>query len=183
MVNNTPEPISDWPDTVARVINAVVVILIVGLVVLVFWQLTALDGLKTELLGLLKDPNSHNVETARTELLALTSSSQSMFGSLTTFIGTALGAYFGISVSASTAKSAVNAVSASAQQTAATSQQLGSTTQQLSTTQQQLGTTQQQLTTAQKQIAAASDVFSTIAPADQTHEEQFAKIRAILSDQ
>jgi uncharacterized membrane protein len=76
---------TDWTEVISRCINALVVTAAIALVVLVLsWAITW-------------DPTKYT-------------NISSLFGALTTFVGTAIGAFFGISVSATTAKTAVNAV-------------------------------------------------------------------------
>lgn len=136
---------TDWAEVINRSINALVVVASIALVVLVFsWMKTW-------------DPTKY------TNISAL-------FGALTTFVGTAIGAYFGISVSATTAKTAVNAVSATA---ADASQKLGATNQQLATTQLQLAATQ-------KQITAAGNILNTLDTSDPAHAAQLDQARVIL---
>lgn len=136
---------TDWTEIASRCINAIVVIVAIGFVVLVLswlrqWNQTQYTNIST------------------------------LFGALTTFIGTAIGAYFGISVSATTAKTAVNAVSSTA---ADASQKLGATSQ-------QLATTQQQLAVSQKQVTAAGSILSNLDTSDPTHVAQLDQARAIL---
>jgi hypothetical protein len=132
----------DWGDVLTRLINASLVLLIVVVLGNVLRWLGGVDSTKfTNLSGL--------------------------FGALTTFAGTAIGAYFGISVSGAATRTAVNTATD-------TSQKLGAASQ-------QLAMTQDELYSANHTISRAFDHLGSVS-ADAAGPEHYDELRTILGE-
>jgi hypothetical protein len=108
-----PTPPSDSTD---RLVNAAVIVAVVILALIAFHWLIDTTALKTDLIRDLGNPTKE--VAARQQLESLQSQATAIFGTFTTFLGTAIGAFFGIAASASATKSATNTVSSLAQQNA-----------------------------------------------------------------
>jgi methyl-accepting chemotaxis protein len=124
-----------------RVVSAVLIIAVTLLAVIAYGMTTSHLYINDKTAALLQDKDTRDATIAQMSTFASTASA--LFGILATFLGTALGAYFGISAASSSVRTLSTAVQSSAGQAAqlaganATLQQSNATLQNTADSQQQ----------------------------------------------
>lgn len=166
-----PPPTTTFPnDWMDRLINAVLVAVIAIGAFWVYSKASSFGDLQKSLSPSLVSSNQTTADAARQSLQIVLNQASTLFGTLTTFLGTALGAYFGISVSASTAKVATNTATTLAAQNASTQTE----NQQLKAQQTNLS---QQLDAKSQVLTTLIDRVQTIDPNQQSHPEDVASLQ------
>lgn len=97
-----------------RLVSATLIIVVVALAVLAYWLSVSHLSINQQTAELLKDDKTR--EAALAQLSTFATTVAGLFGALATFLGTALGAYFGISAASSSVRTLSSAVQNSADQ-------------------------------------------------------------------
>jgi hypothetical protein len=157
-------PVTTSLDTTGRAINAVVVVAAVVAAAVVLVLLKSYDGL-APLATALKDPDT------RAAVQSIVSTTAALFGSFTTFVGTALTAYFGISATRDVARNANDTVASTTQRGAVESSAL----------RERLAGTEARMSATDDVVAKVKTILDQTHPDDSTHSDALTRARALLS--